>query len=158
MNHAFVTLCEELGVIEESNKENVDNNMANDVEELEKKGKTEICNGKRSPLIEECGVLPSKGDVEQDRNGFLEKRNSASKYIRKNCDADGRTLTWNNDSEQEYSKNKRNSLDGMVNIEINDMSLQSRDTKKLVEDTKKNMRLLHNPAIQTVTSNCCQIF
>lgn len=158
--NGFVPLCEDLGVIEESNKENVDNNMANDLEELEKKaGKTEICNGKRSPLIEECDLLPPKGDAEQDRNSFLEKRNSASKYIRKNCDTDGRTLTWNNDSEQEYSKNKRNSLDGMVNIEISDMGLQSRDSNRLgVEDTKKNMRLLRNPAIQTVTSNCCQIF
>lgn len=158
VNHGFAPLCEDLGVIEESNKENFDSNIANDVEELEKKGKTEICNGKKSPLIEECDALPSKGDAEQDRNGFLEKRNSASKYIRKNCDADGRTFTLNNDNEQEYSKNKRNSLDGMVNIEIGDVSLQSRDTKRLVEDTKKNMRLLHSPAIQTVTSNCCQIF
>ena len=157
--NGFVPLCEDLGVIEESNKENVDNNMANDLEELEMKGKTEICNGKRSPLIEECDLLPSKGDPEHDRNGFLEKRNSASKYIRKNCDAGGRTLTWNNDGEQEFNKNKRNSLDGMVNLEISDMGLQSRDSKRLaVEDTKKNMRLLHNPAIQTVTSNCCQIF
>lgn len=157
LHHGFVPLCEDLGVIEESNKENVDNNMGNDVEELENKGKTDTCNGKRSPLIEECSVIPSKGDAEPDWNGFLEKRNSASKYIRKESDADGRTLT-HNDNEQEYNKNKRNSLDGVVTIEISDMSRHSRDTKRLVEDTKKNMRFLHNPAIQTVTSNCCQIF
>lgn len=153
--NGFVPLCEDLDVIQESNKENVDNN----VDEQENKSKTEIFNGKRSPLIEEYGVLASKGDApEQDRNGFLEKRNSASKYIRKNCLADGRTLTWNNEDDRECNKNKRNSLEGVVSIELTDMSLQSRDTKSLVDDTKKNMSLIHNPAIQTVTSNCCQIF
>lgn len=156
--NGFVPLCENLDVIEESNKENVDNNMNNEVEELEIKDKTEVCNGKRSPLIEEYGVLACKEEAEQDRNCFLDKRTSASKYIRKNRDLDGRTLTWNNDSEQECNRNKRNSLEGVVNIELTDMSLQSRDSKRLVEDTKKNMRLLQNPAIQTVTSNCCQIF
>lgn len=156
--NGFVPLCEDLDVIEESNKENVDNNMGDDVQELENKDKTEVCNGKMSPLIEEYGVLASKGEIEQDRNCFLDKRNSASKYIRKNRNVDGRTLNWSNDSEQDCNRNKRNSLEGVVNIELTDMSLQSKDTKRLVEDTKKNMRLLKNPAIQTVTSNCCQIF
>lgn len=153
--NGFVPLCEDLAVIEESNKENVDNNT----DEPEIKSKTEVCNGKRSPLIEEYGVLASKSETEQDRNSFREKRtSSASKYIRKNCDVDGRTLTWNNDSKLQCSINKRNSLEGVVSIELTDMSLQSRDTKRLVEDTKKNMRLINNPSIQTVTSNCCQIF
>lgn len=159
--NGFVPLCENLDVIEESNKENVDYNVGNEVKEVkesENKENTEVCNGKRSPLIEEYDVLASKGEVEQDRNSFLDRRNSAAKYIRKNPDADGRTLTWNDDNEQDCNRNKRNSLEGVVNIDLTDMSLQSMDTKRLVEDTKKNMRLLQNPAIQTVTSNCCQIF
>ena len=108
----------------------------------------EIHNGKRSSLIEEYGVLASKGDMsEQARsNSFLEKRNSASKYIK------------NNDGNGECDKNEPNSLEGVVSIELTDMSLQSKDTKRLVDESKKNMSLIHNPAIQTVTSNCCQIF
>lgn len=155
--NGFVPLCEDLGIIEESNKENVDNN---NVEETENKAKIEVGNGKRSPLIEEYDVLSSKGDAEQDWNSFSrEKRNSASKYIRKtDCDEEDRTLTWSNSADHQMSKNKRNSLEGVVSLDLTDMSLQSRDTSGLVEDTKKNMRLLQNPAMQTVTSNCCQIF
>ena len=159
--NGFVPLCEDLGVIEESNKENVDNNnMNNDVEEAENKAKSEACNGKRSPLIEECDVLSSRSDGDQDRNSFSrEKRTSASKYIRKNdCDGENRTLTWSNSDEQQINRNKSNSLEGTVSLELTDMSLQSKDTRSLVEDTKKNMRLLQNPTMQTVTSNCCQIF
>ena len=161
--NGFVPLCEELGVIEESNKENVDNNnLSNEVEETENKAKMEACNGKRSPLIEECDVLNYRGDGDQaDRNSFgREKRTSASKYMRKNdCDGENRTLTWSNSEEKQINKNKRNSLEGTVNLELTDMSLQSaKDTRSLVEDTKKNMRLLQNPTMQTVASNCCQIF
>ena len=159
--NGFVPLCEDLGVIEESNKENVDNNnMNNEVEEAENKAKSEACNGKRSPLIEECDVLGSRSDGDQDRNSFSrEKRTSASKYIRKNdCDGENRTLTWSNSDEQQINRNKSNSLEGTVSLELTDMSLQSKDTRSLVEDTKKNMRLLQNPTMQTVTSNCCQIF
>ena len=155
--NGFAPLCEDLGVIEESNKENVDNNNMNtDVEE-----RIEACNGKRSPLIEEYSVLSSKGDTEQDRNSFIrEKRNnSASKYIRKiDCDGEDRTLTWSHSADNQMNGSKRNSLEGVVNLELTDMGLQSKDTRNLVEDTKKNMRLLHNPTMQTVTSNCCQIF
>lgn len=140
----FAPLCEDLDVIQESNKENVDRN----VEEQVNQTNAEIHNGKRSSLIEEYGVLASKGDMsEQARsNSFLEKRNSASKYIK------------NNDGNGECDKNEPNSLEGVVSIELTDMSLQSKDTKRLVDESKKNMSLIHNPAIQTVTSNCCQIF
>ncbi|RMX47113.1 hypothetical protein pdam_00021756 [Pocillopora damicornis] len=140
----FAPLCEDLDVIQESNKENVDRN----VEEQVNQTNAEIHNGKRSSLIEEYGVLASKGEMsEQARsNSFLEKRNSASKYIK------------NNDGNGECDKNEPNSLEGVVSIELTDMSLQSKDTKRLVDESKKNMSLIHNPAIQTVTSNCCQIF
>lgn len=140
----FAPLCEDLDVIQESNKENVDRN----VEEQVNLTNSEIRNGKRSPLIEEYGVLASKGDMsEQDRsNSFLEKRNSASKYIK------------NNDEDGECDQNEPSPLEGVVSIELTDMSLQSQDTKKLVDESKNNMSLIHNPAVQTVTSNCCQIF
>lgn len=159
--NGFVPLCDNLGVIEESNKENVDNNnLSHVVEETENKAKIEASNGKRSPLIEECDVLSSRGEGEQDRSSFMrEKRNSASKYIRKiDCDEENRTLTWSNSDEQQINRSKSNSLDGAVSLQLTDMSLQSKDTINLVEDNKKSMRILRKPTMQTVTSNCCQIF
>ena len=164
--NGFAPLCEDLDVIVESNKENLDhNNLSSDVDETENRTKFEVCNGKRSPLIEENDLFSHKGDGENERNtSFIrEKRtNSASKYIRTNeCDAEieKRTLNWNNTGVQQINKNKRNSSaeDG-VNLELTDMSLQSKDNLNRVEDTKKNMRLLRNPTMHTVKSNCCQIF
>ena len=161
--NGFVPSREDLGVIEESNKENVDNNnLSSDVEETGSRAKLEACNGKRSPLIGEYDVLTlsPKGDEEQDRDSFIrEKKNSASKYIRtSDPDGENRTFTWSSTGDQQIIRNKRNSLEGVVSLDLTDMSLKSKDTLSIVEDTKKNMRLLHNPTMQTVRSNCCQIF
>lgn len=161
--NGFAPLCEDFCVIEESNKENIYFNKLTKIGEET----PEIINandaastGKRSPLIEECDNLSSKGGGELDRNSFCkEKRNSASKYIRtSDSDGDNRKLTLSNTDEMPMDANTCNSLEGMVNFEVNDTSVQSKDTLKLVEDSRKNMKFLQSPTMQTVKSNCCRIF
>lgn len=157
--NGFAPLC----AIDEGNKENVDNNnfMKIGEETCEIKAKLDAAsNGKRSPLIEECDVLGSKGSGEGDRNSFCkEKRSSASKYIQTtDCEEESRTQTVNNSDEKPMDTNTCDSVEAMVNFELNDTSVHSKDTLKLVDDSKINKTFLRKATVQTVTSNCCRIF
>lgn len=160
--NGFAPLCENLCAIDESNKENVDNNLMKIGEGTSDiKAKLDAAsNGKRSPLIEECDVLGSKGNGEVDRNSFCkEKRNSASKYIQTtDCEEECRTQTANNGDEKPEDMTTCDSVEAMVNFELNDTSVHSKDTLKLVEDSKINKNFLQKTTMQTVTSNCCRIF
>lgn len=160
--NGFAPLCENLCAIDESNKENVDNNLMKIGEGTSDiKAKLDAAsNGKRSPLIEECDVLSSKGNGEVDRNSFCkEKRNSASKYIQTtDCEEECRTQTANSGDEKPEDMTTCDSVEAMVNFEMNDTSVHSKDTLKLVEDKKINEKFLQKTTMQTVTSNCCRIF
>lgn len=126
--NGFVFLCEDFCVVEESNKENIYfNKLIKIGEEM-----FEIINvndvvfiGKRSFLIEECDNLSFKGGGELDWNSFCkEKRNSVLKYIcMSDSDGDNRKLMLSNIDEMFMDVNICNFFEGMVNFEVNDISV-----------------------------------
>ena len=143
----LVPLCENLDVISESDKENVSNGN-----ESGAGVKIIDSNERRTPLIEEYDVLCKRTDEIDDRNGFCrEKRNSAIKYIQTSSD-DDRTL-----SDQPCNGKHNMFVAGVTNMRLTDLSPHARENQ-LVDVGGTNKRVLHNPTVQSVTSNCCQIF
>lgn len=139
-----------LDAIEESNKENIKNNimLGNSFDLTSTKRTT-------NKEIVKCRVnsapLPAKIEVEQlSRSYSMQRKGSAVKYIHSFSELE-KTLENNNDN---LSAGKRDSLtpDDIDNISMNV------ETKRPRTINSDHIPVLRSPAVRSVTSTCCQIF